>query len=309
MAATAENVHTQTAVVPEGKTTTLAAMKKAQENPEAQLPEVAAGFNSTRAFALLQRAGQALAAASMVPKIYQGNLPNCIIALEMAQRIGASPLMVMQNLYIVHNRPAWSAKFLIACFNACGRFSSVKYKRVGEPGKDSYGYYAYTTEFSTGETIEGPVIDWKLVKAERWDSKDGSKWLTMPEKMFRYRAAAWMIDVVAPEISMGIHTADEVEDAFDATRGPDGQYSVTTESLRQVEHETTGEVPAPKSPSSPDPVEWAKSLRAQAAQPELDAAWSACQKAFDGRPPDTCLVAFENRKEQLAEAAGKQLEL
>ena len=304
MAATAEETTTNTATP--GATTTLTALKKAQENPEAQLPEVAAGFTSTRAFALLQRAGAALAAASMVPKIYQGNLPNCIIALEMAQRIGASPLMVMQNLYIVHNRPAWSAKFLIACFNACGRFSSVKYKRVGEPGKDTYGYYAYTTEFATGETIEGPVIDWKLVKAERWDTKDGSKWLTMPEKMFRYRAAAWMIDVVAPEISMGIHTTDEVEDAFDAALGADGKYSVTTESLRAADPQLPGNAGASSKITA---AEWVAKLNAQADKPELDSIWEKCQRAYNGAAPDECDAAYQNRREHFAENSGKQLDL
>jgi Lar family restriction alleviation protein len=50
---------------------------------------------------------KALANSTLVPQQYQNNLPNCLIALEMAQRIGASPLMVMQNLYIVHGRPGW----------------------------------------------------------------------------------------------------------------------------------------------------------------------------------------------------------
>ena len=42
---------------------------------------------------------------------------NCVIAFDVATRIGASPLMVMQNLYIVYGRPSWSSKFLIATIN------------------------------------------------------------------------------------------------------------------------------------------------------------------------------------------------
>jgi hypothetical protein len=52
--------------------------------------------------------GNALAQSDLIPQQFRGNLPNCIIALELAQRIGASPLMVMQNLYVVHGKPAWS---------------------------------------------------------------------------------------------------------------------------------------------------------------------------------------------------------
>ena len=37
-----------------------------------------------------------------------------LIAQNMARRMGADLLMVMQNLYVVHGRPGWSAQFLIA---------------------------------------------------------------------------------------------------------------------------------------------------------------------------------------------------
>jgi hypothetical protein len=72
------------------------------------MPVVKMGWNDLQGFELMQRAAKALAASTLVPQQFQGNLPNCLIALEMAQRIGASPLMVMQNLYIVHGRPGWS---------------------------------------------------------------------------------------------------------------------------------------------------------------------------------------------------------
>ena len=34
----------------------------------------------------------------------------------------------------------------------------------------------------------------------------------MPDQMLRYRAAAWLIRTTAPEISMGLQTADEIID-------------------------------------------------------------------------------------------------
>lgn len=309
MAATAEATQTP-APAGDGKTTTLTALKKTNANPEAQLPEVAAGFNSLRAFDLLCRAGRALADASMVPDNYRGNLPNCIIALEMAQRIGASPLMVMQNLYIVYGRPAWSAKFLIACFNQCGRFSAIRYIWSGTRGKDDWGCQAWSIEKSTGEKILGPVITLDLAKAEGWYGRKDSKWKTIPEKMFMYRAAAWMIDTHAPELSMGIRTDDEVYDAFDATQGADGKFSVhtvTTESLRKVETALTDGSAGDK--KNPDPAEWAKKLNAQADLPELNSVWEQCNHAFGGAPPDECDAAYQNRREYLGEKAGKQLEL
>lgn len=174
-------------------------------------------FSNASAFEAAQRMARALTSSSLVPKAYQGNenIGNAIIALEMAQRIGASPLMVCQNLYVVHGTPSWSAKFLIATFNQCGRFSAVRYNWKGDAGKKNRACQAWAVERETGEKVEGPWIDWALVSAEGWDAKNGSKWKMMPEKMFMYRAAAWLIDLVAPEISMGLPTQDQAEDYID----------------------------------------------------------------------------------------------
>jgi hypothetical protein len=43
-------------------------------------------------------------------------------------------------------------------------------------------------------------------------SKAGSKWKTMPELMMRYRAAAFFGRLYAPEITMGMHSVEEVVD-------------------------------------------------------------------------------------------------
>lgn len=263
-------------------TTTMQALKPAQL--DANLPEVSAGFGSLRAFELLQRAGKALSTSSLVPDIYRNNISNCIIALEMAQRIGASPLMVMQNLYIVYNRPAWSAKFLIACFNQCGRFSTARYIWSGTRGKDDWGCQAWSTEKETGEKIFGPIITMQLAKDEGWYGRRDSKWKTMPEKMFMYRAAAWMIDTHAPELSMGIRTDDEAHDTYDATRGADGAYSVTTESLRQAEATTAGneatrvqQQPTPALPDAPryDKGSAIQTLKEAGSIVDLEKSWAA----------------------------------
>jgi len=169
----------------------------------------------TAAFELAQRKAKALMSATVLPKEYTGNLGNTLIALELAERTNSAPLQVMQNLYIVHGKPSWSSKFLIGTFNQCGRFSAIRYEWKGEPGAEDYGCRAVCTELATGEKIQGIWITWKLVKAEKWDAKPGSKWLTMPEKMFQYRAAAWLIDVTAPEIGLGLPTAEDATDIID----------------------------------------------------------------------------------------------
>ena len=55
--------------------------------------DISVGFGSEKSFLLIQRAATLLAKSSLVPKDFQGNLPNCVVALNMAHRIGADPFV------------------------------------------------------------------------------------------------------------------------------------------------------------------------------------------------------------------------
>lgn len=173
-----------------------------------------------REWALEQRKAKALASSPLVPKEYHNNIGSCLIALDMAARTGAPPLMVMQNLYIVHGRPSWSSSFMIAAVNSCGRFTALRYEERGTMGAKDYCLRAVATEKATGEVLAGTWITHAMVDAEGWAKKNGSKWLTMPEQMYRYRAAAFWARAYAPEIAVGLHTAEEMEDIAPVKASP-----------------------------------------------------------------------------------------
>ncbi len=220
-------------------TATLNQLQQRIQQPER--PPVPMSFFNLEGFELMQRIAKAFSQSDLVPKQYQSNLPNCMIALDMAQRIGANPLMCMQNLYIVHGTPGWSSKFLIATVNTCGRFSALRYEWKGEPGKPDYGCRAWAIEKSTNERLDGIWVTWEMVNTEGWASKNGSKWKTMADQMFVYRAAAFWQRAYAPDLGMGLQTAEELGDVFDAKRDAGGGFSVDMESLRQVDAETFAE--------------------------------------------------------------------
>ena len=201
---------------------------------DTQAAAVVMGFESAAGFDLMQRGAKLLAASTLVPKDYQNNLPNCVIALNMAARLKADPLLVMQSLYLVHGRPSWSSQFLIATINQSGRFSALRYKWTGTEGKDDWSCQAYAKEFETGETIYGPTISIALAKKEGWYDRSGSKWKTMPQLMLMYRAAAWLVRTHAPELSMGLQTAEEAGDIIETEQDHTGRYRVTQEELRKV---------------------------------------------------------------------------
>ena len=206
-------------------------MMEKKEQPKNEMV-VVSGYNTSAGFDLVQRVAKMFSASSLVPETYRGNIPNCVIALEMAQRIGSSPLMTMQNMYIVHGRPAWSSQFLIACLNASGRFSPLRYKDTGVKGTDSEGIIAWAKDLLDGETLEGPEVTIAMSKSEGWFQKNGSKWQTMPQLMLRYRAATFFARLYSPELTMGIRTAEEAADAVyaDAEAGP-APYGVKMEGV------------------------------------------------------------------------------
>jgi hypothetical protein len=221
-------------------------------NNEIQQAALMAVEREERLFELAQRKANVYAKSSLVPKEYQNNIGNVLIAENMAKRMGADTLMVMQNLYIVYNRPGWSAQFLIATFNTCGRFSAIKYKFSGTPGADDWGCVAFAKEHDTGEVIEGTRVTIKMSKDEGWYQKSGSKWKTMPEQMMRYRAATFLIRSTAPEIGMGLLTREELEDTHEPSR------AIPVNSVEQIAklldanstHPTPGDEPAQLTPDN-----------------------------------------------------------
>jgi hypothetical protein len=212
------------------------------------------GFDSKDGMDALLRAANLLAASTLVPVTYRNKLidkqgtvtenpnglANCAVALNMASRMGADPLLIMQNLHVIEGRPSWSSQFVIASINQCGRFSPLRFELTA-PGEEKEVDYTYTEwvdrrpvekkgtlkvrhqeciawaiERETKQRIDGPTISIQMALNEGWIQKKGSKWRTMQEVMLRYRAASMFGKLYAPELLMGLQTAEESQDIQDA---------------------------------------------------------------------------------------------
>lgn len=231
-------------------------MNAQTQNMPAQMNSV--GLLNLDAFELSQRVAKMLASSTLVPEQYRAitkvkagkdnngqwvyqdvenpnGLSNCVIALNMANRMGADPLMIMQNLYLIEGRPSWSSQFIMASINSCGRFSSLRFE-IEDLGEKEVEYQdtawvnnrkqtttkkikiqniscvAWVIERESGERLESSKISIEMAVKEGWYQKNGSKWQTMPEQMLRYRAASFFGRVYAPELLMGLRSADEEQD-------------------------------------------------------------------------------------------------
>lgn len=174
-------------------------------------------FSDAKSFETALKMAECLSQSTIVPKSYQGNAGNCMIAIEMASRINTSPMMVMQNLYIVNGNPAWSSQWIISMINSSKRYKTeLQYEFGHDPEDDGLSCRAWAEDLK-GHRVYGPKITMKMAKEEGWLTKSGSKWKTMPEVMIQYRAASFFGRVNCPDMIMGIYSQEEVVDMVDVT--------------------------------------------------------------------------------------------
>lgn len=230
--------------------TPISALRRQATN-EGQLAEVNAGFGTLKSFELMMRQAKMLSSSTLVPTSYRSMtevkeygkvtgyeenpsaISNCVIALNMASRMQADPLMVMQNLHMIEGRPSWSSQFIIAAINSCGRYSPLRFVITDPSEEVEVPYtatewvngkktptakkvkvrhqtcYAWAIEKATGERLQSPVVSVAMAIAEGWLTKNGSKWQTMPDMMLRYRAASFFGRFYAPELLMGLKSSEE----------------------------------------------------------------------------------------------------
>lgn len=267
-------------------------MSEENKNTPAQLATIEQfSFFNPQHLATMQRVGKMFANSELVPDMYKISdsnpeekaIANCVVAIEIATRIGASPLMIMQNMVPIYGKPSWSSKFLISTVNTCGRFESLKFKfeELGElknfkykeyvsewvPGQNGKKYkkstqvektlegpvkntqcIAYTTAKGSKDILESSPVSVELAINEGWYTKSGSKWVTMTRQMLMYRAASFWTSTYAPELSMGMKTEDEVRDIVDI------EYEDVTKSGESEKHEKSNkkEVSIPEEKKEPE---------------------------------------------------------
>lgn len=151
---------------------------------------------------------QTICTAAIIPQAYQNKPADVAIAIDMADRMGVSPMMVMQSMFVVKGKPSWSGQACLSFIRK--RYSNVKVLYIGERGTESRGCYVKATD-ADGDVLEGTAVTMAMAKAEGWLAN--SKWRTMPEQMLAYRAAAFFARVHCPDLLMGVQVEGEPEDS------------------------------------------------------------------------------------------------
>ena len=174
-------------------------------------------YSSSDTFNLAYQMAKGLAQSTLVPQQFQNNPANCLIALEQANRLNISPLVCMQNLYVVSGKPSFSSSFIIGLINASGKYDMEL--QFDEEEKDGKPYACTCWTEKDGRKVTGIKITMDMAEKEGWSKKNGSKWVTIPQVMLRYRAASFFARMNCPELSIGLYSKEELDDFTPIKKG------------------------------------------------------------------------------------------
>lgn len=174
-------------------------------------------YSSSDTFQLAYQMAKGLSQSTLVPQQFQNNPANCLIALEQSNRLNISPMAVMQNLYIVQGRPSFSSSFIIGLINASGKYDMEL--QFDEEEKDGKPYACTCWTEKDGRKVTGIKITMDMAEKEGWSKKNGSKWVTIPQVMLRYRAASFFARMNCPELSIGLYSKEELDDFTPIKKG------------------------------------------------------------------------------------------
>lgn len=282
--------------------------------PALNAPQKGSVFDNFEQFNQYLQMATVLSKTQLIPQNFQEKPEDCLIALDFALRLGVSPSSVLPELYVIHGRPATSAKFMISLVNRSGVFSRIQWKESIDGEIEffangskrtipNYSATAYFKELDSGEVYESPKIDMKFALSNGWLTKNDSQWQKMPQVMARYRSASILIKTVCPELAMGMEALEDARDSDDDERP-------ARRAVREVESVLVDEKQPAEAEDKTDDEEQRKlydefaARIAKANGQELRVIGAdICHSNLDDRQKEQLREVFKQRRIELAQAA------
>lgn len=167
-------------------------------------------WNDAKTYNTAFKMAKILSTSSIIPQGYQQKPGDCLLAIDMANRMNISPITVMQSSQVVRGNFSWKGSACKSMIDGCGRYLSSEYVEVGERGTDSWGYYLQAVD-RNGKIINGVTVTVAMAKKESWYERN-PKWETMTELMLKYRCASFFAKTECPSVLMGFQTSEEYQD-------------------------------------------------------------------------------------------------
>lgn len=293
-----------------------------------ELNEVAidpSGKYVIRTLGQLQRLGVMFATSGIVPdhysvlnrEEYAKKVAACSIGIQMAIRCGVDIPTFLQCSFVHKGKVGIESKLAMAMLNTSGKIRGrVHYKLEGDIKDKTRRCTAWAIDAATGEEFS-QTVDWSTVEGEGWNkdktSQSGyvqkSKWNTMPDLMFQYRAGIFLCRVHYSDVLLGMQTVEELEDVVASNGGGTATAAAPTGLDELSEHLGATLKPKKTRKSKADPlVPENEPTREEESQPETfspekQPAGSEKQPAVSPSPPNVSATARPARASKGEEPA------
>lgn len=150
------------------------------------------------------RFAEVLANSTIIPKDFQGNPGNILVAIQWGMELGLKPMQAMQSIAVINGRPSLWGDAVIGLVRGSavceyiketddGHTATIRVKRRGEDEE-------HVRTFSVDDA-----------KAAGLAGKQGP-WTSYPKRMRQMRARAFALRDVFPDVLRGMAIAEEVQD-------------------------------------------------------------------------------------------------
>ena len=209
------------------------------------------------------RLAEMFSKSAMVPKQYQGNAANCLVAMAYGDSLGMAPLQAMQSVAVVNGVPALYGDGMLALVQASAVFESIE-----ESIED--GAAVCTVKRRGMKPVQRIFTTDDAKRAGLW-GKQGP-WQQYPSRMLQMRARSWALRDAFADVLRGIQSVEEVRDipeVIDVTPTPPAlpEPKAATKA-EQVLSKVRAKKPRPPEPD-PEPVA-AAAAEPEAAEPEAE---------------------------------------
>jgi len=181
-------------------------------------------------FDQIHNVAKMFAQARLIPKHYQGSVPDCVIAISRASNMGLDPIQFMEKTYVVGGKIGLESQLCVALTNKSGIFKDViDFKFSGKDDALTCTAFAFTA--ATGIKCEAKCSV-QNAKDMGWWGRNGSPWPKQTGQMLRYRSATRLIKTYCPEVLMGLDSVDELRD-YEGTRPQEKNITQEVNELRE----------------------------------------------------------------------------
>ncbi|WP_258933234.1 recombinase RecT [Nesterenkonia pannonica] len=172
----------------------------------------------------------ALAESGLVPKQYQRQPPNVLVAVEYGEALGLHPMAALREINVINGSPSLSATLMMSLARGAGH-------KVRTHGDDSA---ASCTIVRKDDQDYEHTVHWDRSMAEQHGLWGKGHWQKNPALMLKYRAISECVRMACPEVLAGVKYTPRSSRTWGEARHPACTSVPATVPRGASLHPTTG---------------------------------------------------------------------